>query len=184
MSIPWLKILKYGLPALLLGLAIWWAYSLGSSHGKAVVQADWDAQKKLDEKLVEAIKTQNQKDEEAHRAEDRRISDELVAAKEQAAAGNAANDRVAAERLRNSEQRAALYRSQAEAGATERANLAGHAAELDRLLAESLGLLEEGRLLIELRDGQIRGLAAQINNDRQLISGQSTANGNDAAPAQ
>lgn len=184
MTIPWLKFLKYGLPALTLGLAIWWVYSLGSSHGKAVVQAKWNAQKKLDDKLVEAEKAQNQKDEAAHRQEDRRISDELVAAKEKAAAGNSANELALADRLRDSDKRAALYRSETEAGAVERANLAGHAAELDRLLSESLGLLEEGRILVELRDGQIRALASQINNDRQLISGQGTADEDAAVHAQ
>lgn len=184
MPIPWVKLLKFGLPVFLVLMVGWYVYSLGSSHGEAVVQAKWDEQKKADAKMVEEEKARIAKDETAHRAEDRRISDELVAAKEQTSVRNAANDRRTAERLRSSNERAAMYRSQAEAGAVERANLASHAAELDRLLAESLGLLEEGRLLIELRDGQIRGLAAQINNDRQLISGQSTANGNDAAPAQ
>lgn len=184
MPIPWVKLLKFGLPVLLVLGVGWYVYHLGSNHGEAVVQAKWDKQKAADAKMVADEKAKIAKYETAHRAEDRRISDELVSAKEKASAGNAANDRATAERLRSSDQRAAMYRSQAEAGATERANLASHAAELDRLLSESLGLLEEGRLLVELRDGQIRGLAAQINNDRQLISGQSTANGNDAAPAQ
>lgn len=171
MTISWLKILKFGLPAIALGLTIWWVYSLGSSHGMAEVQAKWDAQQKADDILTAAIQKQNAIDEANHRAKDREISDELVAAKEQAAAGIAANQRAAAERLRSSNARASVYRAQAEAGAVERANLASHAAELDSLLSESLGLLEEGRLLVELRDGQIRALAAQITNDRQLIEG-------------
>lgn len=174
MGLNWLTLLKYGAPALLLAGVGYGIYHSGSNHGKAVVQAQWDKQKAADAKMVEAEKAKNQKDETAHRAEDRKISDELVAAKEKAAAGNSANELALAGRLRDSDKRAALYRAQAEAGAVERANLASHAAELDRLLSESLGLLEEGRLLVELRDGQIRGLAAQIRNDRQLIEGSTT----------
>lgn len=180
----WTLALKIFGPIITVGLFIWLVFSIGSDVGASKVQKQWDKQKAADAAMVEKAKTQNAADEAAHREQDRRISDELVAAKEKAAAGNSANELALAGRLRDSDKRAALYRSQAEAGAVERANLAGHAAELDRLLSESLGLLEEGRVLVELRDGQIRALASQINNDRQLISGQSTANEDAAVHAQ
>jgi len=176
-----LKIFGPVVTALLLG---WLVFSIGSDRGASKVQSKWDAQKRADAALVEAVKIQNSIDEAAHRTEDRRISNELANAKEKALIGNSANELALAKRLQDSAKRERLYRTQAESGTTERADLASHAAELDHLLSESLGLLEEGRILVELRDGQIRGLASQIINDRQLISGQSTVNENAAVYAQ
>ena len=174
MTIPWLKILKFGLPVLLvLGIG-WWVYSLGSAAGQASVQAKWDHQKQVDADAVKAEKDRIAKDETAHRAEDRKISDELVTAKETAAAA-IADARTATGKLReDSSRRESVYRAQAEAGAVERANLASHAAQLDRALTEGVGLVQELNATLELRDGQIRGLAAQIRNDRQLIEGSTT----------
>lgn len=184
MTIPWLKILKYGLPAIVLGLAIWWVYSTGSKHGRAEIQTKWDTQKKHDQKMVEQEKKKIAQDEQAHRTKDREIASELADLKADHA-GNIARIRGdAVIRLRDSEQRASLYRSQAEAGAVERANLASHAAQLDRALSKGIELVDELQATVELRDGQIRQLASQIRNDRQLISGQSNTDGNDAAHAQ
>lgn len=168
---PWGKIFKIGLPILAVGLLLWYIFSLGSDHGKSVIQAKWDAQKRVDAKALAYEKKKIASEEAIHRANDRKISDELVSIK-QTATGNIARIRgESALRLQDSNKRADLYRHQAESGAAERANLASYAAELDRSLSEGIELVEELQATVELRDGQIRGLAAQINNDRQLITG-------------
>jgi len=178
---PWGKILKVGLPILAIILLLWYCFSLGSDHGKSVIQEKWNAQKQIDAKALAAEKNKIASDEVIHRANDRKISDELASIK-QDAVGNIARIRgESALRLQDSTKREHLYWRQAEAGAVERANLASYAAQLDRSLSEGIGLVEEFQATIELRDGQIRGLAAQINNDRQLITGSGQPDANSTA---
>jgi len=167
--VPYLTIFKYAAPVvLILGLG-YCTYDAGSDHGKAVVQKQWDEQKEADAKLVAAVKKENAAKETAHNAKDMEISNELADLKVKNAT-DLANVRIAADkRVSDSSKRESLYRSQAEGSAIERERLASHAAELDGLLAESVGLLQEGGLLIELRDGQLKQLAAQIESDRKLI---------------
>jgi len=178
---PWGRILKIGLPILAVGLLLWYVFSLGSDHGKSVIQGKWDAQKQVDAKALADEKKKIASEEATHRANDRKISDELASIK-QAATGDIARIRgESALRLQDSTKRADLYRRQAEAGAVERANLASYAAQLDRSLSEGIELVEELQATVELRDGQIRGLAAQINNDRQLITGSGQPDANSTA---
>jgi hypothetical protein len=168
---PWGKILKIGLPVLAIGFLLWHVYSLGSDHGKSMVQRKWDVQKQIDAKALADEKKKIALEEAIHRANNKEISDELASIK-QTAIGDIARIRgESALRLQDSTKRADLYRRQAEAGAVEQANLASHAAQLDRSLSEGIELVEEFQAIVELRDGQIHGLAAQINNDRQLITG-------------
>lgn len=176
--LAWNKILKIGPFILAVFLLLWYVFSLGSDHGKSVVQKKWNVQKKVDAKALAAEKKKIASNEATHRANDRKISDELVSIKENTASDIARIRGESAVRLQYTTERANLYRRQAEAGAVERANLASYAAQLDRSLSEGIELVEELQATVELRDGQIRGLAAQINNDRQLItgSGQSDAN--------
>lgn len=179
--LPWSKILKIGLPILAVIAVLWYTFSLGSDHGKAVIQGKWDAQKQIDAKALAAEKKKIASDEAIHRANDRKISDELASIKE-ITAGDVARIRgESALRLQDSTQREHLYRRQTEAGAVERANLASYAAQLDRSLSEGIGLVDELKATLELRDGQIRGLAAQINNDRQLITGSGQPDANSTA---
>lgn len=141
------------------------AYALG----KQSVQKEWDKQsttyamqlKTLQDKLKQEQADYNTKTEE--------LSHDLSMA-EQAHA-----DRIAAvraeygQRLHDSESRAAIYQRQAAAGSTTCADLAGHAAELDRSLAEGVGLVEELRRTLELRDAQNRALGQQIRNERSFL---------------
>lgn len=169
--------IKIALVVLALGFVVT-VYVQGRTHGINKIQAEWDAQKILDAKALKDAQDKIDDAEDKSRQESQRISDELAKVKEDAAAAVAAANVRTALRLRDSEGRAALYMRDAEAGATERANLASHAAQLDRSLSEGIGLVEELRATLELRDGQIRGLAAQITSDRQLISGQGKTDGN------
>lgn len=178
---PWSKILKFGLPVLFLAGFVWGIYSLGSEAGANRIQKEWDASKAKDAKLVAEEKARLAKNEQAHRAADGKIVNELATLK-QTYTGDIARIRGDnALRLRDSEQRAALYKAQAEAGSTERAGLASYAAQLDRSLSEGIGLVEELQGTLELRDGQIRSLGAQILNDRKLIDGSGELNAADTA---
>jgi hypothetical protein len=169
--LPWTKIFKIGLPILIIAFLIGDAYYIGSKHGKSVVQKKWDNQKQVDADALAFEKEKTDLEEIIHRANDRKISDALVSIK-QTANGDIARIRSeSAIRLHDTTKRADLYRRQAEAGAVERADLASYAAQLDRSLSEGIELVGELRTTVELRDGQIRELAAQINNDRQLITG-------------
>jgi len=181
--LPWLKILKIAGPILVVLFVGWMIFSFGSNHGQNIVQSRWDKQKAIDSAFVDSEKKKISANEAVHRANDRKVSDELAGLKEANAAAIARIHGESALRLRDSSERASLYTAKAEAGATERANLASYAAQLDRSLAEGIGLVEEFRSTLELRDGQIKQLAAQIENDRQLISGSGTVDGNDTASA-
>lgn len=176
-SFNWLRLLPYlGAVLAVLGL-VFGIYSVGSNHGKAVIQAKWDHQKKIDAKFVDKEKAKIALKEQAHSQTDRKISDELSQIKETAAADKARIAGQLALSLRDSAERKALYRAASEGPAIERERLASHAAELDRNLTEGVSLVEELRGTIEVRDGQLKALGAQILNDRQLINGSGDTDG-------
>ncbi len=169
--IPWMKILKFGLPIIGLGLIIWYIYSLGSKNGEANVQAKWNAERSLHKKYAEAEQTKINEQQMVHQQRDKEITNALAKINE-TQAGNTA--RIAGEyalRMQDSARREALYRSQAEGTAVERTGLASYAAELDRTLSEGIELVDSFQTTLEVRDGQLRALGAQITNDRQLING-------------
>ena len=154
-------------------------FMMGHCSGSQNVQNKWNKEKLADASLVQKEKTIIQKDEAVSRTNDREIANELAEIKASAAADVARIRGKSAIRVRNSEQRTAMYRAASEGGAVERANLASYASQLDRALAEGVGLVDELRSTLEVRDGQIRGLAAQIVSDRQLINGSGEADGLD-----
>ncbi len=171
MTIPLSLLLKVGVPLLGFAGLLSASYFLGSSHGEARIQKEWNAQKDADAKLVQDEKDKLAYQEAAHREQIRKVDYALV----EIATNNAANiariNSESALRLRDSEQRASVYRAASEAGATERANLASYAAQLDRSLTEGIGLVDELRTTLAVRDGQIQAIGAQLQADRQLISG-------------
>ena len=176
-SISWPKILPY-LGAILAVVGLGWGiYHLGSNHGKAVIQGKWDHQKQIDAEFVAAEKAKINKVEIAHNDQDRKISDELSTLKQNSAALTATIRGDTALRLRDSAQRESLYRAASKGSAAERASLAGYAAQLDRSLSEGIGLVDELKATLEVRDGQLRQLGAQIQNDHQLINGSGDTNG-------
>lgn len=173
----WLKLLPYLGAILLLGTIVGFIYHLGSNHGEAVVQAKWDHQKDVDAKFVAVEKAKIKVAEDTHNQQDRKISDELSNLKVAAAADHA---RIAGElalRLQNSAKREAVYRAASEGSAAERERLASYAAKLDRSLSEGISLVDELRATLEVRDGQLKALGAQIINDRQLMNGSGEADG-------
>ena len=108
--------------------------------------------------------------EAQNRVQNQRNSDEL-AEKETAHAATLA--RLSAEyagRMQLSEQRASRYQRQAQGGAVEQANLARHAAELDRAVEEGRRLVAELATTLRQRDDQLRAVSQQLINDRNLFT--------------
>lgn len=164
-----LKLLPY-LGAILIGIALYWAgYSKGDDAGANRVTVAWNAEKLAHQRQIAELQRRINVQEQTHRQETRRITDELADATAAHARRIATVDADFARRLSNSDARASRYRDMSESGATERANLASHAAQLDRSLEQGRRLVQEFRATVELRDTQLRALGQQILTDRALI---------------
>ena len=107
--------------------------------------------------------------EKRHAQEQGKIAGQLAAVEQRADADVRRAATVAADRLRRSEARADLYQRQAASGAAAAGDLARHAAELDRQLAEGVGVVEELGALVEQRDAQLTLLGKQIMVDRAAV---------------
>lgn len=169
------------LPVLVVGIAGWSLYSLGSSNGEAKVYAKWESQKLKDAEYIAELRETISELEWNHRQETTRISYELSQANEAHARSVAALDAEYALRLSDSEKRAEIYQRMSDSGSTQSANLASYAAQLDRSLEEGRRLVKEFRATLEQRDQQLRLLGQQILSDRQLTGG---LDGHSAASAE
>lgn len=169
-ALPWTLILRYGLPALAVAGALFWAANFLIGIGEANIQEKWDADVAAHEAEVDRLEAIIAQKEVEHRAETRRISDELVETQTKFAAELAALRIDFGDRLRESDSRAEIYQRLADSGATQRANLASYAAQLDRSLVEGRQVVGELRATIVQRDRQLRLLGQQITADRELIS--------------
>lgn len=165
------KIFKIAAPILLVLAVGYIVWAAGSHRGQDLVQAKWDKEREQRAKARAKEKADIAKAEELHQKKDEEIVNALVQLQTNEARDIARINGELAIRLRDSELRGERYRSASEGSATERSRLASHAAELDRALAEGVGLVDELRTTLEVRDGQLRSLGAQIQADRQLISG-------------
>jgi hypothetical protein len=169
LNLPWLTILKYGVPALLvLGVGYWIADSL-IEIGEDRVQTKWD-------KDVAEQKANLHKREQKVRENERKYRGEIEILKDQVISDRLAYERQLADsrvalagQLRKSEGRASFYVQLSEAGATERANLASYAAQLDRSLVEGRQVVEELRATVIQRDKELRTVGEQLEADRKLI---------------
>lgn len=166
---PWLKILKYGAPILLLLGVIYGIYRIGSNAGANEIQKLWDAQVERDRVASAKVLAENAKAEVIHRHEDTRIANDLSELETTHAGTVARLDAERNERLRLSRERASVYNREAESGAAGSQRLASHAAELDHALEEGRGLVRELSETVGQRDEQLKLLADQINNDRSLL---------------
>lgn len=170
-----LNLLKWGAPVLLIGGVFYITYAKGVRSGKETVQTAWDQDVKQHEKQVQLLKEQVARNEGKHRTASQQIADSLAASTLNHTRALAALQSGFSERLRQSDSRSAVYERMSEAGAVERANLASHAAQLDRSLEEGRLLVGELRSTVEQRDEQIRALGSQIAADRQLIGSATVA---------
>jgi hypothetical protein len=172
--IPWSSLLKYGLPALVVGFLLFKIATGLINYGAGKVQAEWDKDIAAHNKEVARLEKEIADNERTHRQEARQISDRLADAQATYAADIAALRNAAAQRMRESADRAEVYEYLSDSGAVERANLASYAAQLDRSLVQGRQLVGELRATVVQRDEQILGLAEQIHSDRRLIAGNTT----------
>lgn len=142
------------------------AYSDGAEH----VQKQWDAEKATYKKAMDTLKEQYATLEGKVRIENQRNSDELAQKETAHAVALAQLNAEYVGRMQLSEQRANRYQRQAQGGAVEQANLARHAAELDRSLEEGRRLVAELSTTLRRRDDQLRAVSQQLINDRKLLN--------------
>ena len=168
-GINWVKVfLVFGVIALACWL-IATIYNKGYSSGSSAIQAEWNADKAVQQKALFDASEKLRLQEQRHRQESDKISYDISQANLQHETVVAGLDAEYDRRLLVSEQRASLYQSQAEAGAAQCRSLASHAAELDRSLEEGRRLVQEFRSTLELRDSQLRALGEQILSDRRIL---------------
>lgn len=163
------KLAPYIGGVLVIILILWGVYSLGSSHGKAVVQNQWDKATIAKNNEILKLKDDFAAKERDHRAATGKLSYELEKAQQIHDQDVATLRADYSERLFNSEQRGSVYKRQAEGGSVERTSLASHAAQLDRSLEEGRNLVAEFRRTLEFREDQLRLLGKQIITDRALL---------------
>ena len=161
---PWIALV---LSMALTGYMIWDA---GFDSGSQSVQAKWDADKEAQRKAVDALQGKYANLEAQNRVQNQRNSDELAEKETAHAAALARLNAEYAGRMQLSEQRAGRYQRQAQGGAVEQANLARHAAELDRAVEEGRRLVAELATTIRQRDDQLRAVSQQLINDRNLFT--------------
>ena len=164
-----LGIAKVLLGGIAVGAVLFGAYSLGSSHGEAKVEADWTAERLQFAQESLRLQAEITDKEKAHQEETDRLGGLLVIASNDYAESIASIHAEFAGRLSNSEDRAAYYRRQAEAGPTESGNLAGHAAQLDRSLEEGRQLVKEFGATLGQCDTRTIILGEQILADRAAM---------------
>lgn len=156
---------KLGAAAVILFLTYQLGFQVGRAEGerqRAEVMAALEAQRIN-------LAAANTKLETIHSQNQEKIDHALEAANALHADVLAADRIEYARRLRQHEARAAAFQRMSQADAAERERLASHAAELDRALAEGVGLVDELRHTLELRDQQLKLLGQQILADRQLM---------------
>lgn len=162
--LPWIVIIA------LAGSIIWWVNNSAYNRGALSIQSQWDKEKEAHHKAIDALQDKYANLEAQARIQNQRNSDEL-AEKEKSHALTLARLNVEyAGRMQLSEQRANRYQRQAQGGAVEQANLARHAAELDRAVEEGRRLVAELAATLRQRDDQLRAVSQQLINDRKLLN--------------
>lgn len=167
------KIFMIAAPFLVAAAAIWFVYSTGVGDGQNRIMAEWNEEKLAHAAQIAELETKIEIQETNHHRNSMRISHELSQANETFARSVAGLDAELANRLHDSDARANRYRAMSDAGGVESANLASHAAELDRSLEQGRRLVKEFGATLEQRDSQLIALGQQILADRALIGGTS-----------
>lgn len=138
-------------------------------QGQQTIQKQWDKDVSDYKAQIIELKTKVAQQEDTYRTKTTELKNDLDQAQRDHTSALAAVRSEYSRQLQSSEARAALYQRQAAAGSTSCADLAGHAARLDRSLAEGIGLVEELQRTLEFRDTQNRALGQQIRNERELF---------------
>ena len=163
------KLAPWILATLVIGSLIWWVSHTSYVAGQRDIQEQWDAERATYKKAMDTLKDQYATLESKVRIDNQRNSDELAEKELSHAVILARLNSEYAGRMQLAEQRASRYQRLAKGGAVEQANLASHAARLDRSLEEGRRMVAELSATLRQRDDQLRAVSKQLENDRSLF---------------
>ena len=163
------KLAPWILATLVIGSLIWWVSLTSYVAGQRDIQEQWDAEIATYKKAMDTLKDQYATLESKVRIDNQRNSDELAEKELSHAVILARLNSEYAGRMQLAEQRASYYQRLAKGGAVEQANLASHAARLDRSLEEGRRMVAELSATLRQRDDQLRAVSKQLENDRSLF---------------
>ena len=163
------KLAPWILATLVIGSLIWWVSHTSYVAGQRDIQEQWDAERATYKKAMDTLKDQYATLESKVRIDNQRNSDELAEKELSHAVILARLNSEYAGRMQLAEQRASRYQRLAKGGAVEQANLASHAARLDRSLEEGRRMVAELSATLRQRDEQLRAVSKQLENDRSLF---------------
>ena len=163
------KLAPWILATLVIGSLIWWVSHTSYVAGQRDIQEQWDAERATYKKAMDTLKDQYATLEAKARIDNQRNSDELAEKEKSHAVALVELRREYDGRLLQSDKRASYYQRLAKGGAVEQANLASHAARLDRSLEEGRRMVAELSATLRQRDEQLRAVSKQLENDRSLF---------------
>ena len=163
------KLAPWILATLVIGSLIWWVSHTSYVAGQRDIQEQWDAEKVTYKKAIDTLRDQYATLEAKARIDNQRNSDELAEKEKSHAVALVELRREYDGRLLQSNKRASYYQRLAKGGAVEQANLASHAARLDRSLEEGRRMVAELSATLRQRDDQLRAVSKQLENDRSLF---------------
>lgn len=163
------KLAPWILATLVIGSLIWWVSHTSYVAGQRDTQEQWDAERATYKKAMDTLKDQYATLESKVRIDNQRNSDELAEKEKSHAVALVELRREYDGRLLQSNKRASYYQRLAKGGAVEQANLASHAARLDRSLEEGRRMVAELSATLRQRDDQLRAVSKQLENDRSLF---------------
>ena len=163
------KLALWILATLVIGSLIWWVSHTSYVAGQRDIQEQWDAERATYKKAMDTLRDQYATLEAKARIDNQRNSDELAEKEKAYAVALVELRREYDGRLLQSDKRASYYQRLAKGGAVEQANLASHAARLDRSLEEGRRMVAELSATLRQRDEQLRAVSTQLKNDRSLF---------------
>ena len=163
------KLAPWILATLVIGSLIWWVSHTSYVAGQRDIQEQWDAERATYKKAMDTLKDQYATLEAKARIDNQRNSDELAEKEKSHAVALVELRREYDGRLLQSDKRASYYQRLAKGGAVEQANLASHAARLDRSLEEGRRMVAELSATLRQRDEQLRAVSKQLENDCSLF---------------
>lgn len=163
------KLAPWILATLVIGSLIWWVSHTSYVAGQRDIQEQWDAERATYKKAMDILRDQYATLEAKARIDNQRNSDELAEKEKSHAVALVELRREYDGRLLQSNKRASYYQRLAKGGAVEQANLASHAARLDRSLEEGRRMVAELSATLRQRDDQLRAVSKQLENDRSLF---------------
>lgn len=163
------KLAPWILATLVIGSLIWWVSHTSYVAGQRDIQEQWDAERATYKKAMDTLRDQYATLEAKARIDNQRNSDEFAEKEKSHAVALVELRREYDGRLLQSNKRASYYQRLAKGGAVEQANLASHAARLDRSLEEGRRMVAELSATLRQRDEQLRAVSTQLKNDRSLF---------------